>query len=270
MTRLADYVKDEAPGGIASLIEDSIDVPEPLTIGETIERMARTVVAPDEEDLDELWRRAEQSDAPSMGARAAFDQGARLNLPPPPTNHKVDPALKGRPSKSKKAAAAAGADQLTELFAAGMILLITFTIGEWALPTAEEASDLARPLANILARRVDLAAKLGKDANDTVAFVIAVMAYTVRVGPIAAERARDWNTARQRRGQRERTIPAPGRSADSRGEGIMADGSNGQPSTRSSAPHHPLDALATARATQRRSLDRDFGYTANGHPAMGG
>jgi hypothetical protein len=83
-----------------------------------------------------------------------------------------------------------GAEDLTPLFATGLVLLTTFAIGEWAAPTAEEAGAIGVPLANIMARRIDIAAKLGKDASDTIALAVALMAYSYRIVPLATERVR--------------------------------------------------------------------------------
>lgn len=237
------------------------------TLGQVVERMARVVVIggePTAEEMDSLWTEAEASEAPvhqdaKPDVAAAFNRGAKLNLPEPPGGD-VDPALKQRPKISShkpasKGGRPAGSDELTGLFAAGMIMLISFALGDDFLPTEQEANDLARPVGNILARRIDLAAKLGQDANDTVAFAIAVMAYMVRVGPIAADKVRTWNADRQYRA--ERTIPD--RPRDTVREGGVAHGSPAGSSAFDGETHNPLHALAQARAVGRGVLDRDLG-----------
>lgn len=255
------------------MIEDRVEVvdgsdllPGQSSVGETVKRMVKTVILPGSEFDNDIDREIiEEEDR----IRAAFDRGATLRLPIDETTAAgppIPPSRKPKLSKpTTKGGRPAGADELTGLFAAGFITLITFLIGEWALPTEQEANDLARPLGNILARRIDLAAKLGRDANDTIAFTIAVMAYLVRVGPIGVERARYWRD--QRRDARESREFAE-RSADADGADSMVAGDNGRTGTRSGPSYNPLDAIAKARASGLGVLDRDFGYPTGPNPAM--
>lgn len=250
------------------------------TLGQTVKEIGKVVAfGPDElEDFPSAEELANPNwpgfeDRPDVAS--AFDRGATLSIPEPTATSPIIPsaATRDRPRKknlTRKATDAVGSDQLTELFAAGLITLIAFTIGDWALPTPQESSDLARPLANIVARRVDLAAKLGKDANDTVAFAIAIMAYMVRVGPIAAERVRGWYDDRQQRTRIDRLERAPGGPSYPGGEGSMAVGEDAGRGSHNGSPYHPVDAIAQARRIGLGSLDRDFGYVPTDHSSVGG
>lgn len=253
--------------------EDYTPTPAPpKPVRETVREMAKVVT------YGEGFESAEEIDAEvaregsTSAVRSAFDRGATLAMPepePPP----VIPSAASRPARPSrvkptpvKGGRPAGSDQLTDLFAAGLITLIAFTLGDWAQPEEQEAKDLARPLGNILARRIDLAAKLGQDANDTVAFAIALMAYLVRVGPIATERVRNVWADRQSRERVDRVLPGP-RDSD-RESGVPARGA-ARSGTGPSASYNPLDAVARARETGLRSLDRDFGYPVDGNTAVG-
>lgn len=192
-------------------------------------------------------RKAKTEAIPSKpDVMSAFDRGARLSLPEP-SPAEVDPALVGKTRRRAPRGASSGrptgSDELTSLFAAGLITLIAFTMGDDFQPTEQEATDLARPLGNIMARRIDLAAKLGQDANDVIAFTIAVMAYGVRVGPIAAQKTRDWNDDRVTRSKRTRVSDV----GLSTGAGGMAVGNDGGQSPTDGTAYNPFDALAKAR-----------------------
>jgi len=252
------------------------DAPEPYVIGsasgvkETIKQMGRAVMNPTEvqRQLDE-----EELAASEPSIAAAFDRGAKLAMPEVPSGPLDDSyraakeRIEAQMGKRGTAATArkttsgpkpAGSDEITKLFATGLVTLITFTLGEWALPTAEEATELSRPLANILSRRIDLAAKLGKDGNDTIAFAIAVMAYMVRVGPIAQEKVKDAWRDRQDRTRVDRVLPD--RSWDTNGESSVDAGSPVGAGTGLGPTRNPLDALAQTRDAQLGGLDRQFGY----------
>lgn len=282
MTRLADYIKPDpvlepsVPGGDAVVeVYDFPDQQQP-TVKETVKRMVREVVVPDNtpdyesaEELERMYAAAEAGWAPneivpkSRRMSEAFDSGAKLNMPQP-KDEPTDPALK-RPAKRKTPGGRPPAsDEFTDLFAAGMITLIAFTLGSDFQPTAQEAQDLARPLGNILARRIDLAKKLGQDANDVVAFAIALMAYTVRVGPVATEKVRDAYRDRQERARVHAIAEPPNRGG---ADGMVAGQDVGGGAGGVQA-HNPFDALAKARNTQHRVLDRDLGVSANGNLPM--
>lgn len=282
MTRLVEYLKDTPPSAAESTpsvtaphvveVFDFPDRPQP-SVRETAKRMAREVVAPSKpgyesaEEMETLFARAEQMDAPNAkgpSVSSAFDQGARLNQPKPPDGP-VDPALKmpasrGPRPRSSPGGRPAGSDQFTDLFAAGLITLLSFTLGEDFLPTEDEAKDLSRPLGNILARRIDLATKLGQDANDVVAFAVALMAYLVRVGPIATDKMRESYRDRQER-LRTRTIAEPSYGG---GEDSLATRDDASPSTGYGSPRRAIDVVTQARDAQLGVLDRDLGYSANG------
>jgi hypothetical protein len=184
------------------------------------------------------------------GATLAFDQPLDDGTPPlwprnpipagEPTRRPGLRTTKGRP---------AGAEDLTPLFATGLVLLTTFAIGDWAAPTADEAGAIAVPLANILARRIDIAAKLGRDASDTIALAVAIMAYSYRVVPLVNERVR--SSLEQRNADR---VSRAGTGRDdaaefaySAGPDSMAAGpSNGQ-GPQGYPAYSPLDAIAKAR-----------------------
>jgi hypothetical protein len=189
---------------------------------------------------------------------AAFDKGAGAQLvlediPPVWPKNPVPPS--GGASRRKPAATPTrqrppGAEDLEGLFATGLILLLTFAVGDWASPTADEATAIARPMANIMARRIDLAARLGKDASDTIALAIAVLSYLARVGPVAAERMRHGFEERRQRAEQSR-VTRPGQPADRPDDGggadSMAAGPDNGSGTFSGSPIDPFHALATAR-----------------------
>lgn len=201
---------------------------------------------------------------PDIAGAFAAGAGERASSPAAPKK----PAPKTQPVKGT--GRPPGAAEMQGLFAAGIITLIAFSLGDWALPTPEEADAFAIPLSNILARRIDVAAKLGADANDTIALAVAFMSYMVRVGPIAAEKAR---SALDERNQRARvnSVRSGGtteRSGDGRGEDGMVAGSDGPAGPNGSAPYRPLDALAQARNNAWGSLARGAGRSQGPDTAM--
>ena len=147
-----------------------------------------------------------------------------------------------------------GAEDLTPLFATGLVLLTTFAIGDWAAPTADEANAVGVPLANIMARRIDLAAKLGRDASDTIALAVAIMAYSYRVVPLATERVR--SSLEQRKANRVSDAGLGGNAADELAYGQtsygMAPGESNGASPSNGPTFDPLAAIAKARATGLR------------------
>jgi hypothetical protein len=202
---------------------------------------------------------------------SAFDsatlppEGADATAPPLWPRNPVPPGgrERGRASREPRGRPA-GADDLQGLFATGLMVLLAFSLGEELAPTEAEANAIAVPLSNILARRIDLAAKLGRDASDTIALAVALMAYSYRVVPIAAERVRHRYAANR---QSERIIEPASRFADYRGADGMAAGQGDGASPASRAAAHPLDALAQARTTGLNVLARDLGAVPNnGYP----
>lgn len=148
-----------------------------------------------------------------------------------------------------------GAEDLTPLFATGLVLLTTFAIGEWAAPTAEEAGAIGVPLANIMARRIDIAAKLGKDASDTIALAVALMAYSYRIVPLATERVR--SSLEQRKNDRVSRAglgvsEQPTYGATPHG---MATGEGNGTGPSHGPTFDPLAAIASARAAGLRVFD---------------
>jgi hypothetical protein len=258
MTRLADYVKEPI-----TVVEY-----EPPTVAETLGAMAKAVVtgeAPDPED-ERLWAQAESMEAPSPGSVSnAFDKGARL-AQPKPVDEPVDPALKRVKDRVRRSAGGrpAGSDEFTDLFAAGLITLIAFVLGPDFQPTAEEAKDLARPLGNILARRIDLAKKLGQDANDVVAFAVALMAYIVRVGPVATDRVRQAYRDRQER-TRVGGIAEPPNYG---GTGGVAAWPDAVASPGPSATYDPFNAIAKVRDHGLRGIERNASAPAGANPPL--
>lgn len=274
MTRLADYIRpdpvvadDDLPSvATADPVEQVFDFPDrpQPSVQETVGRMVRVVAGePTAEEMDAQWAAAEAGPAPEPNRVAsAFDRGARLAQPKAP-DEEVDPALKrGATPRSRKnpGGRPAGSDEFTDLFAAGMITLIAFTLGNEFQPTEDEAKDLARPIGNILARRIDLAKKLGQDANDVIAFAVALMAYGVRVGPIASDKVRESYRDRQQRTRLGRiTEPSISRGTDG-----MDAGADVGTSPSNGPSHNPLASIAKARDISVGSLNRDFGYSPNG------
>jgi hypothetical protein len=161
----------------------------------------------------------------------------------------------------------AGAADLTPLFATGLVLLLGWTLGEPYAPTQAEADAIAVPLSNVLARRIDLAAKMGRDASDVIALAVAVMAYLYRVGPLAAERVRSSLDDRR---QRERAYPAgPSPSDYDDGAGRVALGASNGAGTELGSTYHPLDAVAKATSLGRDILSRDLRPPSDGGTAVG-
>ena len=175
-----------------------------------------------------------------------------------------EPVRRGRPPGSGSRSRPPGAEDIAPLFATGLMLLTAFVVGKWASPTKEEADAIAAPLSNILARRIDIAAKLGRDANDSIALSVALMAYLYRVGPIAAERVRTYAESRRRGGPRQPAGPPDDTAAYG-----MASGSTNGSGPNSGPTFDPLAAVARARTTGLGSLDRDFGYAPDTGPAVG-
>lgn len=215
--------------------------------------------------------------APKPDISAAFDRGAgvaNLVLEDAPIWPKNPVPPSGGPGRKKTTSGVrqrpAGAEDLEGLFATGFILLTVFVIGEWASPTAEESTAIARPLANILARRIDLAARLGRDASDTIALAIALLSYLARVGPIAAERVREQVAAR---GKRERVVREPrpsGGHPDGGGTGGVAVGEDNGQSAYDGTALDPFHAIAQARNVGLGVLDRDLGGNQDGPSSLGG
>jgi hypothetical protein len=238
-----------------------VDPPGQAPVGKTIHRMVDVLTGgkpPERQKVD---------------VSAAFDRGMKgvdLVLEDTKPIWPKNPVSSGTRRKTYKPPATVrtrppGAEDLQGLFATGIILLLVFTVGDWATPTAEEATAIAAPLANILARRIDLAARLGKDASDTIALAVAILSYLARVGPIAAERVR---TNLDNRRRRERVVPAY-RPADSGVEGGMDAGTYDRASTASGPPANPFDAIAKARGNGLGFLDREFGYTEGRDSSVG-
>jgi hypothetical protein len=192
-------------------------------------------------------------DAPPIFPRNPVPPGGRE----PRFSRASTPTPRGRP---------AGADDLEGLFATGLVVLISFTLGAGMIPTEYEAAAISKPLANILARRIDLAARLGKDASDTIALAVALMAYGYRVAPIAAERVRSSLAAGK---QRERIVEPTSRPANYAGaDSVAPRQDNGAGTGRGAAPN-PLDALAKARDVAAGVLARDLGPVPNGGNPLG-
>lgn len=246
------------------------------TLGETLRAMGKTILTgeeplPDiprdefgEPDYSRPWPGEIASDE---SLSDIFDKSAKLSIPSPTTDTGpiagVGSKATKRMPRAKASGRPAGSDQFADLFAAGFILIIAF-VDEDFLPTEQEAKDLTRPLANILARRIDLAAKLGQDTDDAVAFAVAVMSYTVRVGPIAVAKTQESWRDRQNR-TRVRTITEP---ADSASPGDVPFREDERERSIAGANHRPIDALAKARSTQWGAISRDLGNPANGYPSV--
>lgn len=200
----------------------------------------------------------------------AFEHGATLRLDAPPIDAPSEPVgpeeltPTGRrrrrrgPSTATASKRAVGGAQMGTLFVAGFAILISFTVGEWAVPTEVEANAIAAPLGNILARRIDIASKLGRDADDTIMLAVALMAYTARVGPIAAGRATNAWTERRNATRVDRP-PEPIRSANGGRTGVVDDGGNVGQTPPYDATRSPLDAYAAASQNGLEYLDRSIG-----------
>jgi hypothetical protein len=236
-----------------------VDLPpaEPETLRETVQRMT-TVLA---------TGTVPERRAPNLAA--AFDAGvANLVLEDAPLNIKNPVATGSKSRKGSGRARPAGAEDFQDLFATGLILLLAFTVGEWAQPTKEEALGIAAPLGNILARRIDLAAKLGRDASDAMALTIALLTYLSRVGPIAAERVREQYTTRQHRERVLRDRGPAERPAD-RGAGGVASGQGNGTGPDYGATPDPFALVAEATNLGRDILGRDLGPDTGRAPAVG-
>ena len=240
-----------------------VDVPPGRApAGETIKRMV------------DILKTGTEPPASKPDIGAAFSRGANLSFEGEPTPiFPKNPVPSGTPRKGAKppyrtTGRPPGAEDLQGLCATGLILIFAFAIGDWAAPTVDEAQAISAPLANILARRIDLAAKLGRDASDTIALAVALLAYTARVGPIAAERIREGVDNRRRR---ERVVREPStyRPDDGGGEGSMAVGVDAGASSGFGAAYHPFDALAKARNNGLDVLDRDLGGASRTDPSVG-
>lgn len=263
MKSLADLAVVDAPAGIPTL-----DDPEPGTAGvrETVSRMAETV----------RTGRVPSSKASSADIMSAFDGGgssARLAWDDEPGfSAPKNPVPSG--SRTRKGTGGArtvrpaGAADLQPLFATGLLLLATFVLDKELAPTEPEANAIAAPLANVLARRIDLAAKLGQDASDTVALAVALMAYGARVAPVAMERSRDAYERYQRR-QRVDRVGRPPEPIHDRGEdGVDSrthDGAGAGPGPLAD----PAAALAKARGVGWGAVVRDLGGPSNGSDPVG-
>jgi hypothetical protein len=205
---------------------------------------------------------------PEPDVTAAFDSAtlpSEGEAPPiwPRNPVPVGGRERGRPASREPRGRPAGADDLQGLFATGLMVLLAFSLGQDMAPTEAEANAIAVPLSNILARRIDLAAKLGRDASDTIALAVALLAYSYRVAPIAAERVRHRLAANR---QSERIIE-PTRPANDRGADSVASWQGDGASTASRTAAHPLDALAKVRAVGLGVLARDLGSVPNnGYP----
>lgn len=157
-----------------------------------------------------------------------------------PARGRTPRTLRGRPP---------GAEDLTPLFATGLVLLTTFTVGGWAAPTDAEAGAIAVPLANIMARRIDIAAKLGRDASDTIALAVALTTYGIRVVPLASERVRDSLERRNsERASRAGIRRDAAQSPDGSGTYDVASGQGNGTDPGHGPAFDPFAAIAQARA----------------------
>lgn len=238
----------------------TLDLPpaeEPeLTVKETVRRMAEVLT----------------TGRPEVDLAAMFDRGATqlvLEDAPPQLNIKNPVATGSRSRKGSGRQRPAGAEDLQGLFATGLILLIAFTLGEWAQPTPEESLAIAAPLGNILARRIDLAQKLGRDASDTVALAIALLTYLSRVVPVAVERAREGYATRSKRERVVRDQRPPSRHPDDGRSGSVAPGSSNGAGAYDGSAFDPFHALATARDSGLSVLDRDLTGDPDGPSSVG-
>lgn len=212
----------------------------------------------------------------------AFERGVTLRLDAPPIDGatgdepvaeptvNADGTPKRRRGRKPGSGRAVGGAQLGDLFMAGFAIAIGFAVGEWAAPTDAESKAIAQPLGNILARRIDLASKLGRDTDDTVNLAIALMAYMARVGPIAAGRGRNAWAERNQRAAAARVDrpPTPVGSPNDRGTGNVVDGRDGVPSAPYGATRNPLDAVAASAQRGLGYLDRNLGSTPRPTPTV--
>jgi hypothetical protein len=234
-----------------------------------------TAVDPDVLDEAAAYGPEPDEDRSERLARA-FEHGATLRLDAPPitgddpTDVPDDGGIagalprmrrgRGAPRGPRTNKRAVGGAQLGDLFMAGFSIAIGFAVGEWAAPSDAEAKAIAAPLGNILARRIDLASKLGKDTDDVVNLAIALMAYFARIGPIAAGRATDgWKQRNARRdAARVDRPPAPIGATDDRGTSRVDARRDGSPRSPLGAAHSPRDALAAVAANGLGYLDRNL------------
>lgn len=252
-----------------------------VSLGDTVAAMAATVASGTPEGVfkgmtpEEVEAERQLFNDVPTDLGEFMDQGMNLNIPKPddsagpratsepPASSRRRKSETGRavPPKSSSNSKPPMSDELTGLFATGFIVLVSFTLGDDFLPTEHEATAIARPLANIMARRIDLAAKLGRDANDTIALAIALMSYGVRVGPIAAGKTREWNDDRKRRNAGERVLAGPPQSESAGSVGIREDAFR---SPSNGATPSALNVAAQAGNVVRGVLDRDLGGASNG------
>jgi hypothetical protein len=268
------------PRPVRDVVPESATVPDGFA---SIERAADRAVADEPKSRIRQSIEAKDQGVPIDPIAAAFARGIDEPAPEPmPRSQTKVPTPRTR--TAKKAAEPpqtasgrpAGADELQDLFATGLILLVTFSIGEQYNPTAEEALAIARPLSNILARRVDLAAKLGRDANDTVAFIVGVLVYLSRVGPMVSHDIGERMTARNARRTSEPPTPIRGVRPDQFTNGPrniertdrMAPGTVQQGLASPGADTNPLDAVAMARSIGLDVLGRDVGPVDGGYHPM--
>lgn len=234
-------------------------------------------VAVDPDVLDEEAAYGPEPDTDTRAERLAraFEGGATLRLDTPEPDDVVSDDPTETPRRRRRRSTtpgaprmtrnrAAGGAQLGSLFMAGFSMLIGFSVGEWAQPTQGESDAIAQPLGNILARRIDIASKLGKDTEDVINLTVALMAYMARVGPVAVGRARESIEERNRRQAAARVDrpPEPIGVPNGRGPGGVAVGPHGGPRTPTSATRSPLDAVAAASRDGLAYLDRDLGNPA--------
>lgn len=193
--------------------------------------------------------------------RRAFDAGADLNLNPPAAD--IQPGEEeGRKRRKRRVVGgkAAGSEAMGAMAVAGFSILMTFVVGKWAAPTEEEANALATPIGNILARRIDLASKLGQDADDTLLLLMALMSYGARVAPEAVDRSRDaWQRSRDRKPTvvPPRPVAVPIRPDDFGGTRGVPDGEDVGESAPLSTTRSPLDVIAAVGERQLRGLGID-------------
>jgi hypothetical protein len=260
LPNLADLVMTDPPA-----IAEYDDVPPvagTAPVKGTIRRMAETV------------RTGKPPKPSAADINAAFDGGpARLTFDDEPLFPKNpipsgSRTRKGGGTSAVRAARPAGASDLQPLFATGMLLLATFLLDESLAPTEPEAQAIAAPLANILARRIDLAAKMGADASDTIALAVAFMSYGARIAPAAMERARDGYKQYNRRQRVDRVGRPPTPPNDRAADGV-APWADDRTGTGPGAFDHPVDAIAKARRAGWGTVERDLGPSANGVDPMG-
>lgn len=190
----------------------------------------------------------------------AFDDGAslRMDVPDEPSDAPRPPTgTRRRGRRAGTGTRPAGSDELGNLAITGLILLVSFGVGDWAAPTADEGKAIAVPLGNILARRIDLAAKLGKDAGDTVALTIAVTVWLARVGPEGIERGRTAYRERAARIAADR-VDRASIVRDSEGAyGVDVRSGDGVGTT-DIPTRTAFDVDAEARSRARRGFARDL------------